>query len=100
MGMGCWAQLGVGGLCFQFSAPLSMGTSPGLGSLVRARAWEEPASCEQVGVSLSSQPWPPASPRAFLLSHGLKLSVFDVRAGGLRLAPLAVLEISLLHPYN
>lgn len=51
---------------------------------------------------LSSQPWPPASPRAFLLPHGLKLSVFDVRE--LRRAQTALHTVScpgkpfLLHP--
>ena len=49
-----------------------------------------------------SQPWPPASPRAFLLPHGLKLSVFDVRE--LRRAQTALHTVScsgkpfLLHP--
>lgn len=55
-----------------------------------------------VYLALSSQPWPPASPRAFLLPHGLKLSVFDVRE--LRRAQTALHTVScsgkpsLLHP--
>ena len=55
-----------------------------------------------VYLALSSQPWLPASPRAFLLPHGLKLSVFDVRE--LRRAQTALHTVScspkpfLLHP--
>lgn len=101
MGMGCWAQLGVGGLCFQHPFPWEL---PRGWAADRARACgrgKRKRPCRQVGVSGAViSALAPASPRAFLLPHGLKLSVFD---GELR-AQTALHTVScsrkpsLLHP--